>query len=464
MAGLDPADDQVLARSAVEHRHAELGEAEMVGAVIAAAFRVRLWADRAALRGDERLDQVLDLGLAGADEHEVAGFADDVEAVHVDPADGARQREDRVFGVISAAEQAAFLRRHRDEGDRAPGRSRLGLRLGEADEPGDAAGIVERAVADVVAVHRIAAAQVIPMRGIEDIIVGRRGAGQDADDVLRHRLLHRIGEAARHLQPERHRPEPLGLGGRGKRGEVLAGAGEQLLGLGELHPADDLALAHMAVRLVELVLRAGPRRLDDRPGIGGRFGIVDDQRGGGAVLGGVLELVGPAAVPGHRAALERAVARHRLPVGVVDEDDDGLPLHVDAGIIVPALFGRGDAVTDEDDVAVRDVDPGRHAIGAGDHLGLVGHRHRRLATGEGQRADVLGGDLHHRHVLIPAALVAGLQPCRLEAFGDIRDRLRLARRRRRAALIGIGRQRLGDGLQRLGRDRWRRLRLGGGGE
>src|SRR3546814_2159938 len=80
----------------------------------------------------------------------------------------------------------------------------------------------------------------------------------------------------------------------------------------------------------------------------GRRGLVDDDRRGGALPRGFLVFVGPAPVIGHRAAVERAVAPGGFPVGIVDEDDDGLPRHVDAGIIVPAALGRVDAVADED--------------------------------------------------------------------------------------------------------------------
>src|SRR3546814_11954067 len=60
--------------------------------------------------------------------------------------------------------------------------------------------------------------------------------------------------------------------------------------------------------------------------------------------------------------VEFALGFFGLPVGIVDEDDDGLPLHVEPGIVVPALFGRVDAVTDKDDVAVLDLGPRLNAI------------------------------------------------------------------------------------------------------
>jgi hypothetical protein len=48
------------------------------------------------------------------------------------------------------------------------------MRFGERDQPGGAGGIVERAIADVVARPvRIAAAEMIPMGGVDHIFLGR---------------------------------------------------------------------------------------------------------------------------------------------------------------------------------------------------------------------------------------------------------------------------------------------------
>ena len=77
---------------------------------------------------------------------------------------------------------------------------------------------------------------------------------------------------------------------------------------------------------------------------------------GGALPRGFLVLVGPAAVIGHRPAVERALEARWLVVGIVDQDDRGLPAHVDAGIVVPAVLGRVDAVADEHQLAVVEVD------------------------------------------------------------------------------------------------------------
>ena len=112
-------------------------------------------------------------------------------------------------------------------------------------------------------------------------------------------------------------------------------------------------------------LLAGAGVLDDVPAVAGEVGAVDDERADGAHAGGLLELVGPAAVVGEGlAAEELGVVGGR----VADDAEDDLALDVDAGVVVPVELGRGDAVADEDDGRV-DVDGGGVAL-VGD--GVVG--------------------------------------------------------------------------------------------
>src|SRR3546814_11464871 len=87
--------------------------------------------------------------------------------------------------------------------------------------------------------------------------------------------------------------------------------------------------------------------------MGRGLGIVGDEHGGGALPGRLLELVGPAAVIGHRPALEIALPQRLLPVRIVDEDDDRLSLYVDIRIIVPAPFRCIYAIALQDDVGLR---------------------------------------------------------------------------------------------------------------
>src|SRR3546814_9917816 len=106
-------------------------------------------------------------------------------------------------------------------------------------------------------------------------------------------------------------------------------------------------------------------------------------------------------VIGHRPAVELALDLLGLPIGIVDQDDDRLALHIDAGIVVPALFGGVDAIADENDVAVLDRDIRLHAIARGDAIGPIFQRHRRRAAAEPKRAAILRGDIAKRDVLRP---------------------------------------------------------------
>ena len=128
----------------------------------------------------------------------------------------------------------------------------------------------------------------------------------------------------------------------------------------------------------------------------------------GALPRRFLIFVGPAAIIGHRPAVERAFEALRLVVGIVDQDDHRLSLDVNAGIVVPAALGRVDAVADEDDVAVGKRDIRLHLIAVGDHVGAPFEGQRRGASGDPQSGG-RRGRLDQGHVLEPAALVAGLQ-------------------------------------------------------
>ena len=297
------------------------------------------------------------------------------------------------------------------------------------------------------------------MCGIHHHLVWPGRTGQDADDVLGRLAPDRVGPGYRCLHAQRHCPEALDRGCHRKRGEILTRAGEQGLGDRLLNPANGLALVQMIAGRILFQLRPGPARLHHAPAIRRRFGIMHDDRRRRAVPRCFLELIGPAPVIGHRATTEWPVQGHRAPVRIVDQNDHRLALHIDTGIIVPAAFRRVDAVADEYDVAVLDRNAGCDAIGRDDQILAIRSRHRCLAAGKRQRRHVGGVDFHQRHVLEPAALIARLEARLLEALDDIGRGFVLGRRGRLAAFIGIGRQGLRNGLQRLDRD-LRRLFLG----
>jgi hypothetical protein len=79
---------------------------------------------------------------------------------------------------------------------------------------------------------------------------------------------------------------------------------------------------------------------------------MDDQRTRSSTPRSFLEFVGPAAVVGHRLA-----AKQRSVVGgktwIVDQDDGGFSLHVEAGVVIPAILGRGDPMPHEHQGRIR---------------------------------------------------------------------------------------------------------------
>ena len=214
----------------------------------------------------------------------------------------------------------------------------------------------------------------------------------------------------------------------------------------------------MVAGVVHIVLGARPGGLDDVPAVGSGRGVVDDEGGGGALPRRFLIFVGPAAVIGHRPAVERPLQALGLPIGIVDEDDH-LAAHVDTGIVVPVALGRVDAVADEDDVAILEGDARLHLVGVGDHVGAVVEGERAVAAGDAQRRG-RRRRLDQRHLLEPGTAIARLHRL-AEPLGDIADRALLARRGRGAAFERVGREDLGGRGERRHRD-FRRRRRGRG--
>ena len=110
-----------------------------------------------------------------------------------------------------------------------------------------------------------------------------------------------------------------------------------------------------------------------RERISGRACLVDDQHAGRALARAFLELVGPAAVVGHRVAAERlrielARIRRIRNRRVVDQHDDRLAFDVDALEVVPVELRRLDAVAGEDQLGVGDRGGVFDVFGPGDDL------------------------------------------------------------------------------------------------
>lgn len=141
---------------------------------------------------------------------------------------------------------------------------------------------------------------------------------------------------------------------------------------------------------------------------------MHDEAGGGALQRGLRVLVRPAAVPGHRAAVEQlGVAAGEA--GIVDQHDHRLALHVDVPVVVPVPGRRVRAVAEEHHwrILQRDfrfrLQRLRHHVGAiGQLQWLAGRSDVQGDVGIQQQGGV------GRHGLVPRAMVARLQAHPLE--------------------------------------------------
>ncbi len=158
--------------------------------------------------------------------------------------------------------------------------------------------------------------------------------------------------------------------------------------------------------------------LNDVPAVAGEVGAVDDEGADGSHAGGLLELVGPAAVVGEGFAAEEFGV-----VGgwVADDAENDFALDVDAGVVVPVELGGGDAVADEDDGGVEGGGRGEGLVGNG-VVGGVGEFLRGAVGGEEGEAGLPGDGLHADEVdllQVAAPIAGGLQAGEGELVGDV---------------------------------------------
>ncbi|MNI06853.1 hypothetical protein D3C73_598470 [compost metagenome] len=340
--------------------------------------------------------------------------AEDGGRVQVETADGLLQRIQGVGGVEFRAQQAAFLGGEADHDDGALG-TRPGRPLArQLEQARRARGVIDRAVEDAVAAGvRLAHADVVPVAGVEDGLVGVGRAFQLGHDVVGDDAvgLHveagvegRAGQLDR-LEVAAARLDLLLL-------EIEARAAEQVDGQVALDPAFHRHALCRRIGAHDVELGHAPGVGDRGPAVGGRLGLVDDQHARRALAGRLFILVGPATVVGHGLAAE-GVQRRVLEVGVVDQDDDHLAPHIGLEV-VPLPLRRVDAIADEDQGRVLQIH--RRAGQAGGHGDLLALRQRLVPVAQLQLArDVGDGEAVQAHGLGPAAVLAA----RREAGGRI---------------------------------------------
>ena len=458
LAVVDGLTDEELAGLRVVGRHAHLREFEVVAAIVRAALGMTLGLHVATLPlGDRHADVVQRRG-AEADRFHVGGPAELVGAVHVDVRDRLGERVERVLRVIARAEQALLLRGDGQEQDAAPhalgGRQRL-EGLCELEEHGGAGGVVGRAIVDLITLQLRVAAEMIPMGRVDHVFGAqlRVGAGEERDDILRGDVADGVVDDERRLRVERDRLEIAAGGGLFQRLKIPAAGGEQAFRGLNGEPALNGDAAGITVGAAQVEVFPALAGDDDAKRIGGRAGFVNDEAGGGSLLGGNVVFVGPAAVVGHGRAAEDfrvELARRRIDHRrVVDEHDDGLAAHVDALEVIPAEFGCDHPVTDKHEVAGLDLDMRRHAKRRAHIVVDCFHRHGLAGGGEGGVG--LRGDADERDILdVGAVRIAGLEAEFAEFVFEVGDGLDLASRTRGAALELVRGEDLGPREQARG--------------
>ena len=176
---------------------------------------------------------------------------------------------------------------------------------------------------------------------------------------------------------------------------------------------------------------------------------MDDDRARRTLPGRLLELVGPAAVVGHRIAAEDG----RVLGGetrVVDQHDHRLAGRVDPFVVVPAVLRRDDAVAYEDHLGVGDRLVLHDPFGPGDEVFGPGVVEPAVAGPDREFGLALLGERDERNALEEGVAVAGFETGRLELIDEVVDRELLSGRGGGAALelvAGECPHGLGEGLE-----------------
>ncbi len=306
-------------RIRVQGRDTLPGELEVIGPVEISLLGFGVWLDHAPLPGGYLSGNVVEGGIAKADDNDVPGPAPLVDAVDVDIGQRLLEWVQGILGVIFCAEQPLLLSRQRRKQNRAPGfLPQPGERPGDFQKAGGAGGVIDGAVVDLVAGQGLVPAKVVPVGGIDHVLVLelRIAALQLRDHVPRLDAPERVVETETRPGVERHGAEILPHRGLLEFVKAFAASREQLLRLLQRDPGFHGDLAHILVRGVDVEVLASPSGADDGPRVTCRAGLVNNHGGRGAFAGGDLVLVGPAAVISHGPALEHFLVQFRGVGGV----------------------------------------------------------------------------------------------------------------------------------------------------
>ena len=249
-----------------------------------------------------------------------------------------------MVGVVCRAEQALLFAGEVEEQDAALLVGLFGEVAGQFHDAGGAAGVIVGAGvygAGLAGRERVLSAQpqVIVVRADDDVFIGL--AGQEGSHVV-HGL-----DGALDVEIGVHAD---GIGeGEGLGLEVLIDRGfnflQALAGIGE--PLFDAGFLHLHKRNAGIGGARGDAEFLQFIGLARMVGAVGDQdHAGRTVHFGIGCLGGELRVLGEGLAFEDALRVRFL--GLVAHHQDDLAFDVETGVVVVAVFGRGNAVAGED--------------------------------------------------------------------------------------------------------------------
>ena len=219
--------DDVFARVGIECRDPLLREFEVVAAVEITFLRFRIGNKDAVGFLEDRGGEIVEGGVAVADDLDVAGDALGLGAVDVDIGESLFERVKGMGRVVAGTEEAFFFGGDGEEKEaalRTSGGGERGETLGDFEEYGRADGIVGGTVEDLVAGELSIAAEVIPVGGVDDVVVAQQGvcAVEFRDDVFRGDFAGGVGDGEGGVGGERDGFEITFRGG-GFQGRVRGG-------------------------------------------------------------------------------------------------------------------------------------------------------------------------------------------------------------------------------------------------
>ena len=138
-------------------------------------FRLRIGLQSAATLGVGGAFGYLVQGrVPQADDYQITGFAPGVHRIHVEVGQRLHERIERILGIILRSKETFLLGRDAQKENRPLRRGgQPGIGAGQLQKPCTAGGVVARTVEDLVPFQGRIFAEMIPMRGINDVLIAQ---------------------------------------------------------------------------------------------------------------------------------------------------------------------------------------------------------------------------------------------------------------------------------------------------